>query len=190
MGKVIVLISPTPDGFADSQHVIVEPEFFEFTHSLLSVSEAVVFGRRTYEQFKDRWTQRLQDENSPAWLRNMAQSLHDIPKIVFSSTLKTADWHNSTIVNKLDIDYFRAFKNNTKGGILTFGSLSVVESLIAMNMVDEYYFNMQPLIPGQGEARFFSGMHLNTPHPLQYIDYKHLTSGAHIIHYQNADTYP
>ena len=188
MGKVIVLISTTPDGFADGQHVIIEPEFFEFIHSLLSASEAVVFGRNTFEQFQDRWPQRLQDENSPEWLKKMAQSLHDIQKVVFSSTLKTTTWNNSKIVNKLDVDYIKSFKNNNKGGLLTFGSLSVIESLIEMNMVDDYYFNIQPLIPGKGEARFFSKMNLNTSHPLKYIDYKQLTSGAHIIHYQSADT--
>ena len=116
----------------------------------------------------------------------MAQSLHDIQKIVFSSTLKTTTWHNSTIVNKLEIDYIKSFQKNSKGGLLTFGSLSLVESLIELNLVDDYYFNIQPLIPGKGDARFFSKMNLKAPHSLKYIDYKQLTSGAHIIHYQNA----
>jgi hypothetical protein len=59
MGKVIVLISTTPDGFAESQNVIIDPEFFAFTHSLMDVSEAVIFGRNTFEQFQGRWPLRL-----------------------------------------------------------------------------------------------------------------------------------
>lgn len=186
MGKVIVLISTTPDGFAESKNVIIDPAFFEFTHSLMSVSEAVVFGRITFEQFQDRWPLRLKDENCPAFIKKMAQSLHDIQKIVFSSTLKTTTWNNSKIVNKVDEEYIKSFKNNSKGGLLTFGSLSLVESLIEMNMVDDYYFNIQPLIPGKGEARFFNKMNLKAPQPLKYIDCKQLSSGAHITHYQNA----
>jgi dihydrofolate reductase len=189
MGKVIVLISTTPDGFAEARDVIIDPEFFEFVHSLLSVSEAVVFGRNTFEQFQDRWPQRLQDENSPEWIKKMAQRLHDIQKVVFSSSLKTTTWNNSKIINKIDIDYIRSFKNSSKSGLLTFGSLSVIESLTEMNVVDDYYFNIQPLIAGKGEVRFFSNMNLNTPHPLKYVDYTQLPSGAHIIHYQSAGAF-
>lgn len=185
MGKIIVLISTTPDGFAEAQDVIIDSEFFEFVHSLLSVSEAVVFGRNTFEQFQDRWPQRLQDDNSSEWIKKMAQRLHDIQKVVFSSTLKTTTWNNSKIVNKIDIDYIKSFKNSSKNGLLTFGSLSVIESLIEMKMVDDYYFNIQPLIAGKGKARFFSNRNLNTPNLLKYVDYKQLASGAHIIHYQS-----
>jgi len=187
MGKVIVLVSTTPDGFAESQNVIIDPEFFEFTHSLMDVSETVLFGRNTFEQFQGRWPFRLNDENSPGFIRKMAQSLHDMPKVVVSSTLKTTAWHNSKIVNKLDVDYIRSFKNNSKRGVVIFGSLRLVESLIEMNLVDDYYFNIQPLIAGKGDARFFTKMNLKTTQPIKYVGCKQLASGAHIIHYQSVD---
>ena len=187
MGKVIVLLSTTPDGFAEGQNVIIDPAFFEFIHSLMADSEAVIFGRNTFEQFQERWPQRLKDENSQEFIKKMAQSLHDIQKIVFSSTLKNTTWNNSKIVNKLDADYINSFKTNSKGGLITFGSLSLVESLIEMNLVDEYYFNIQPLIPGKGEDRLFNKKSLKALQPLKYIGHKQLPSGAHIIHYQNAD---
>jgi len=187
MGKVIVLISTTPDGFAESQDVIIDCEFFEFTQSLMAVSEAVLFGRNTFLQFQDRWPLRLKDENSPAFIKNMAQSLHDIQKVVFSSTLKTTTWQNSKIIENLDSEYIKSFKNSRKGGLVTFGSLSLVESLIEMNLVDDYYFNIQPLIPGKGKNRFFNKVNLTKPQPLKYINSVTMASGAHIIHYQNAD---
>jgi len=186
MGKVIVLISTTPDGFAESQNVIIDPEFFELIHPMMDVSEAVIFGRKTFEQFQERWPLRLNDENSPEFIRKMAQSLHDIQKIVFSSTLKTTTWHNAKIVNKIEVDYIKSFKKNSKGGLLSFGSLSIIESLVEMNLVDDYYFNIQPLISGKGETRFFKKMNLEVPQPIKYIDHKQMASGAHLIHYQNA----
>ena len=188
MGKVTVLISTTPDGFAESQDVIIDPEFFELTHSLMSVSDTVLFGRETFEMFQDRWPERLLDKDTPEFVRKMAQALHDIPKIVYSSSLKTTKWNKSTIIKKIDADYIKSFKENGKGGLLTFGSLSLIESLTEMNLVDDYYFNIQPLIAGRGEARFFKKMNLNAPHPLKYVDYKHMASGAHVIHYQNGES--
>jgi len=187
MGKVIVLISTTLDGYADARNVIVDSELFEFTHSLMAISEIVAFGRNTFEIFQERWPQRLQDEATPEWMREMAQSLHDIPKVVFSSTLKKTTWHNSKIISKLDANYIKTFKQSSSGALITFGSPSLVEQLTEMNAVDDYYFNVLPLLPGKGESRFFSKMNLHTPLPLKYVECKEQTSGAHIIHYKGTD---
>jgi len=44
------------------------------------------------------------------------------------------------------------------------------------------------LIPGKGDTRFFSKVNLSTQRSLKYIGCIPLTSGPHIIHYQNADS--
>ncbi|MGY3212014.1 dihydrofolate reductase family protein [Mucilaginibacter sp. HD30] len=186
MGKVIVLISVTPDGFADAENVIVDPDFFDFTLALMSESDIAAFGRHTFEMFQDRWPKRLVDEETPDWVRKMAQALHDIAKVVFSSTLTNTTWHNSTISNQLYADYIRTFKQENSGALITFGSLSLVEELTRMNLVDDYYFNILPLLSGKGEARFFNRLNLEMPQALKYIESKTLASGSHVIHYQNA----
>jgi dihydrofolate reductase len=186
MGRVISLISITPDGFVDAGNVIIDAEFFDFTRSLMSMAETVAFGRNTFEEFQARWPGRLEDEKSPAWVKKMASSLHHIPKIVFSSTLKETAWHNSTIVKKLDLEYITHLKQSSHGALLTFGSLTVIEALTEMNMVDDYYFNIQPLIPGKGDARFFSKMKLSATRSLRYISSRPMSSGSTIIHYKCA----
>jgi dihydrofolate reductase len=190
MGKVMVSISITPDGFADAQNVIVDPEFFKFTLELMADADVVAFGRHTFEMFQGRWPQRLTDPDTPHWVREMAQSLHDIPKVVFSSTLKSTTWHNSTIVNQPFSDYINAFKRDDSGALLTFGSLSLIEALTEKGLVDDYYFNVMPLILGKGEGRLFRQFNLNAPIALKYVDCKRLASGAQIIHYQPAETHP
>ncbi len=185
MGRVTVLISTTPDGFADSQNVIIDEEFFAFTQSLIANASAIIFGRTTFELFQDRWPQRLQDPASPTWVKEMAQTLHDMHKVVFSTTLQTTSWNKSSIVQTIDADYIRSFKQPGSKGLITFGSLSVVETLIDMNLVDDYYFNLQPLIPGKGQGRFFNTREIRSAVPLKYIDCLPMRSGAHIIHYQN-----
>lgn len=185
MGKLTVLINTTLDGYVDAENIIIDPELFEFTEALMSEAEVALFGRNTFEMFQARWPQRLIDESSPDWIKSMAQSLHNIQKVVFSSSLKTTTWHNSKIES--EIDFIRSFKENSKGGLLTFGSLSIVETLMELNLVDDYYFNIQPLIPGKGEARFYNKKQLSTPRLLKYVDCKVMASGAHLVHYQNAD---
>jgi len=185
MGKVVVSISITPDGFVDGQNVIVDAGLFDFVQSLMADAEFVAFGRNTFEMFQERWPPRLKDENVPDWMREMARSLHNIPKVVFSSTLKNTTWNNSTTIDQLTLDYIKTFKQNRKGTLLTFGSIGLIESLTKMNVVDDYYFNVMPVLPGKGDVRFFSKLNLSATLPLKYVASQGLASGAHVIHYKN-----
>ena len=186
MGKLIVLISITPDGFADGQNVMINPEFYDFIHELMSESDIIAFGRQTFEMFQERWPKRLIDNDSPEWVRKMAKSLNDMRKIVFSSTLKNTTWPNTVISDQLMVDYIQELKRDNDKAILTFGSVSLIEKLTSMNMVDDYYFDLLPLLPGKGETRFFKKLKLETAQALKFVSSKNLPSGSHIIHYKNA----
>jgi len=115
----------------------------------------------------------------------MARVLNDKHKAVYSSTLKTTTWNNSAIVQKVDAGHFNSYKQEGKGGLLTLGSLNLVVALTEMNLIDEYYFCIQPLIAGKGDARLFDNLTLDTSRSLHYVDSKQLKSGVHIIHYQS-----
>jgi dihydrofolate reductase len=186
MGKIVSMINTTPDGFADGPNTIIDAEYFEFTHGLLSEARTIAFGRHTFEQFQNRWPPLLENKDAPEWQVKMAKALNDKHKSAFSSTLKTTSWTNSTIVPKLDAGYLNAYKLVDNGGLLTIGSLSLVAALTEMNLIDDYYFCIQPLIAGKGNIRLFDKIRLDNARPLEYADSKQLKSGVHIIHYQSA----
>jgi dihydrofolate reductase len=187
MGKVVSLISTTTDGFVDGKYTIIDVEFFEFTHGLLSDANTIAFGRNTFEQFQGRWQRILEQEHEPEWKVKMAKTLNDRHKEVYSSTLKTTSWNNSAIVQKVDTGHINSYKHEGKKGLLTFGSLGLVAALTEMKLIDDYYFCVQPLIAGHRGERLFDKTNLPTPHPLKYIDSKQLKSGVHIIHYQSVN---
>jgi len=114
----------------------------------------------------------------------MARALTDIPKAVYSSTLRTTTWNNSTIVPKIDAEQIEAYKQVGKGGLLTLGSPGLVAALTEMKLIDDYYFCIQPFIASKGSVRLFDKLNLGTSRPLQYVDSTQLKSGVHIIHYQ------
>ena len=108
MGKIMSLINTTPDGFVDGHYVTPDSEYFEFTHGLLAHTRVVAFGRNTFEQFQNIWPSRLAKENAAEWQVRMAKALTDIPKTVYSSTLKMTTWNNSTIVQKMDVEHINS----------------------------------------------------------------------------------
>jgi dihydrofolate reductase len=187
MGKVISLINTTPDGFADARYVTPDSEYFEFIHGILSDTATVAFGRNTFEQFQNIWPPRLESKNTTEWQLNMARTLTDIPKMVYSSTLQTTTWNNSRILQKIDAGQIKAYKGKGREGLLTFGSLSLVAALTEMELIDDYYFCIQPLLAGKGDVRLFDKLKLDTSHSLTYADSTQLKSGVHIVHYQHVN---
>jgi len=187
MGKIMSLINTTPDGFVDSKYAIIDAEFYEFSHGLLSGTRTVAFGRNTFELFQDRWPLILEKDDEPEWRVRMARTLNDKHKAVYSSTLKTTAWNNSTIVQKVDAEDINSYKQEGKGGLLTLGSLGLVAALTEMKLIDDYYFCIQPLIAGNGDVRLFDKVSLDAVRPLKYVDSHPLKSGVQIIHYQRAN---
>jgi dihydrofolate reductase len=180
------LINITPDGFVDGKYATTDEEFYEFVHGLLSQTGTVGFGANTFEMFQDRWPPRLEDQNAPEYQVKMAKALHNKHKAVYSSTLKTTTWNNSTIEPKVNAEQINAYKQKDQKGLLTIGSLGLVASLIEKDLVDDYYFCFQPLIAGNGEIRLFDKLNLNATRPLKYEDSQQLKNGVHIIHYTSA----
>jgi dihydrofolate reductase len=187
MGKLISLINITADGFCDSQYVIADAEFHDFVHGLLDNTQTVVFGRNTFEFFQQVWPPVLEKENQPESQVRMAQALNDIDKIAFSVTLDNTTWHNSYIMKKFDADEINAFKKSFDKNMLIIGSPGLVSSMTKMNLVDEYYFSVQPTIAGSGKVRLFDNSNLDKRQPLKFIGTKLLRSGVVINNYQKAD---
>jgi dihydrofolate reductase len=186
MGKIISSINITPDGFVDAQYTNADAEFFEFTHDLLAETQAVAFGRNTFELFQQVWPARLENKDTPKWQLRMAQALNDIPKQVYSSGLSSTTWSNSTIVKAMDVKSISQFKKADQKGLLILGSPGLVVALTEKQLVDDYYFCIQPLIAGGGSARLFDKIKLNAHQPLKLKSTKSLQSGVVIVHYERA----
>lgn len=183
MGRVICMVNITPDGFVDGKYATTDAEFYEFVHELLAETQTVAFGGNTFAMFQDIWPARLEDENSPDHQIKMAAALHNKHKAVYSSSLKTTTWNNSTIEPKLDAEQINTYKQKGQKGLLTIGSLGLVASLIEKDLVTDYYFCFQPLIAGDGDSRLFDTLNLDATRLLKYEDSRQLNNGVHIIHY-------
>jgi dihydrofolate reductase len=186
MGRVICMVNITPDGFTDGKYATTDAEFYEFVHELLAETRTVAFGGNTFSMFQNIWPATLENENSPEYQIKMAKALHSKHKAVYSSTLKTTTWNNSTIEPKVDAGQINTYKQKGQKGLLTIGSLGLVASLTDMDLVDDYYFCFQPLIAGNGDSRLFDKFNLNDTRPLKYEDSRQLKNGVHIIHYTHA----
>lgn len=80
--------------------------------------------------------------------------MNRIPKLVFSKTLKSANWNNTTIISENVSDNIQNLKEQNGKDMYVFGSANLSETFIKDNLFDEYRIGIAPVILGRG--RHFS----------------------------------
>jgi dihydrofolate reductase len=83
-----------------------------------------------------------------------ADAINAARKVVFSRTLKTADWANTTIASGdlgQEVDKLR---RGGDGYIIVSGGISFWQSLARLDLIDEYRVTMFPYLAGEGTRLF------------------------------------
>jgi dihydrofolate reductase len=81
--------------------------------------------------------------------------MNEIPKVVFSKLVGSADWDPATIVRgDLAADVTRLKQERPDGYRLAQGGVRFARSLVQTGLIDEYRLVVQPVILGAGERLF------------------------------------
>ena len=73
-------------------------------------------------------------------------------KIVVSSSGNVAAWRNSETLTAITGKNIDCLKKESGCDIVIYGSLSVINALSALDLVDEYHLLLHPLVLGKGQA--------------------------------------
>ena len=137
-------------------------------------AEAQLLGRVTYEGFAAAWPN-YSDEVG------FADRMNNMPKYVVSSTLKAADWNNSTILSGDVVEEVKKLKDEVDGVILVAGSAQLVQALIEHDLVDELRLMVFPVVLGSGKRLFGQTTDKKS---LQLADSKIVGDGIAILTYR------
>lgn len=124
-----------------------EPEEEYFVNRLRQAGTHIM-GRLTYQSMAEFWPK----SDNP-----VAGAMNDIPKVVFSRTLRSADWPESRIASGDTAAEIARLKAEPGGEIVAHGGVRFARSLIHLGVVDEYRLWVLPAAVGQGE-RLFTGL--------------------------------
>ena len=78
-------------------------------------------------------------------------------KVVFSRTLKTADWANTTIAAGDTTEEVDKLRHGGDGYILVWGGVRLFRSLMQLDLIDELRVSKFPYVAGEG-TRLFDGV--------------------------------
>lgn len=181
MRKIIFAINVTMDGFADHTAVIADDELHDFYTNLLGNVGVELFGRKTYQLMESFWPNAPSDPRCTKSMIEFANKINSIPKIVLSNTLNEVHWNNTKLVKGSLVDEVLKLKNQ-EGKSVSIGGLSVAATLMKHDLIDEYWFLVQPIILGKGRNLF---ERLDNSIHLKLADTRKLNSGVVVLHYKS-----
>lgn len=139
----------------------------------LNSADYLVFGRVTYEGMAAHWTKEKGE---------IADLMNQIPKLVFSKTLKTTDWNNSTLVTENASAEINKLKTQGGKDMYVFGSANLSETFLNDDLFDEYRIGIAPVILGSGRPLFREGI---SSKKLSLVSTQQLSTGGVVLRYEN-----
>jgi dihydrofolate reductase len=140
----------------------------------LEAAEAQLLGRVTYEGFAAAWPS-MEDEVG------FADKMNSMPKYVYSTTLGSADWQNSTILSGDFATDVAKVKDEIDGDILVAGSATLVQGLVAADLLDELRLMVFPVVLGGGKRLFADD---GRKVPLTLTDARTIGAGIQLLTYE------
>lgn len=179
MRKVTFAINITIDGYCGHDSVNADDELHEYFTGLLRESGVEIFGRNTYDLMYPYWHDVAVNQSESKVINEFARMYDAIPKIVVSTTLKSAEWNNTTLLRSNLQEEIIALKRQPGKDIFV-GGLNVASQVAQWNLIDEYRFVVHPVIAGTGPRLFAAGGR----HSLELIESRKFRSGAIALHYK------
>jgi dihydrofolate reductase len=127
-----------------------DAEWDAFVAENASGSGVLLFGRVTYEMMAGFWPTPAAIASMPA----VAAGMNRMPKVVFSRTLTSAAWSNTTLVNGDLLPATRRMKEESGPDMAILGSGRIVAQLAQAGLIDEYQVVVNPLVLGAGRTMF------------------------------------
>jgi len=159
-------------------------ELEQYAHSMHAITDAVIWGRRTYEGMASYWlTIPGNPESTPAELEH-ARFLEDSTKIVVSRTLDRVAWcdaQNTVLIQDNIADEINTIKQQPGKDIWFLGSVALAQTFMQLDLIDEYRININPTVLGQGKPLFAN---VTRTIPLKLLESSTLKSGVIALRYE------
>lgn len=169
----------TLDGICDHTAGIPDAEIHQHYTELLAQGDAILYGRTTY-QLMEFWRTVLENPSEQKSMNDFAVAIDQIPKIVFSRTLKNVEWKSAGIAKRNLQDEVLELKQQS-GKDIFIGSRSLIIQLLKLNLIDEFQLCIYPMLEGNG-LRFFEDIDDRIIFNLAKI--KTFKNGAIVLYYQ------
>jgi dihydrofolate reductase len=158
MRKLVLFMHVSLDGFAADTNrgldwISYDSELQQYADGIVATVGSPVYGRVTYELMAGYWPGVLNNPDASENSKAHAQWVDKATKIVFSRTMKKAEWNNTIVVNDNIAEEINKLKQSSIGGskdLVIFGSPGLAHSFMELDLIDEYQLTLNPVLLGTG----------------------------------------
>ena len=155
-----------------------DPEMGEFTAANAQGGGALIFGRVTYELMKAFWPTPMAAQHDPA----VAEGMNRLKKVVFSRTLDSVSWSNTTLIKSDPAAAVRKMKEESGADMVIMGSGSIISLLAQEGLIDAYTFVISPLALGQGRTMFEG---VTDRQNMKHVNTRSFKNGKIVLNYES-----
>jgi dihydrofolate reductase len=155
MGNLTLFMHISLDGFAAANNgqldwIYVDDEIFDHGGKRIYATDIALYGRKTYELMESYWPTAADQPNATKHDLEHSRWYKQAKKVVLSRTLKEESLVNARVISDNLVEEITRLKQSTEKEILLFGSPTAGHSLMAADLVDAYWFNVNPILLGSG----------------------------------------
>ena len=152
-----------------------------YENEIVSQADTLLLGRVTYQSFAGSWPHVPDNPNASEGEKAYARALNAMRKIVFSRTLESVEWNNSTLRKEVVPEEIEQLKQEPGRDMLIYGGATIIQTLTNHGLIDEYQVLVHPLIVGGGKPLFQNIQHQVK---LKLVNTKTHPSGVVVLSYQ------
>lgn len=182
MRKIVAGLFMSLDGVVETPekwgYDYFNDELVERISAGIAQADAVLVGRRTYQEFSEIWPS--QGSEVP-----MSDFLNGSHKYVVSTTLEDLDWGPATLITGNIPERLTKLKQQPGRNIQILGSPTLVRSLLREGLVDELILTICPVVVGSGARLLEDVADLS----LRVVEGTVLSTGVIGITYEPASQY-
>lgn len=162
MRKIVLFMHTSLDGFAagpngEMDWIHVDDEIFDFAGNQTDDADAALYGRVTYQMMDAYWPTAADQPGASKHDIKHSQWYNGVEKIILSRTLETNNLKRTTVISSNVHEQITSIKEKPGKNILIFGSPTAVCSLLKENLIDDFWFFINPIVLGKGIS-FFDGV--------------------------------
>lgn len=127
---------------------------------MLRVTEnatTALLGRKNYQGFAGFWPAVAADEAADPADRAFSRWLNSVEKVVFSTTLASAEWDNARVTADDPASTVKELRGQDGGDIVVLASASVIRALTEAGELDRLSVTLCPELVGGGASLFRDG---------------------------------
>jgi dihydrofolate reductase len=136
---------PAPAGYAPD-----EPMWTPRMHSI----DTILLGGRAYTAWAGYWPRQKTNPSASEFGKKFSEFADRAEKVVFSKSLKSAEWPNSRIVRGEIRDEIERLKKLPGKDMALGGGPRLAQSMLADDLVDELVLAVFPSLVGSGKPLF------------------------------------